>query len=181
MSGDPISNAVWLLPYRDTASRENTIQGAQNNVGQAFAEFVGGKPRIREGYWYDLQGAGASSYSGSNELTFASSSNKYGFPDAVTLDITVPQSKVYAVYGVADYSANPSLQAMQITQNDVDWPLIYLSPTIYNSPDATAIFNGSMPPVEQNSSITITLYATAATTDKIDIKFQVAEKSAQTS
>lgn len=181
MSGDPISKAVWLLPYRDTASRENTIQGAQNNVGQAFAQFVGGSPRIREGYWYDLQGAGATAYNGNNSLEFTASSNKYGFPDAVTLDITVPQSKVYSVYGVADYSPNPVLQAMQITQNDVDYPLIYLSPLIYNSPDATAIFNGAMPPVEQNSSMTITLYSTAAATDKIDIKFQVAEKSAQTS
>ncbi len=171
--------AFRLIPYRDTAGRIATEQGAETNVIAAFAQYSLGTARVRSGYWYDLQEAGASSYSGSNEITFASGSNKYGFPDQVVLAITVPQSKVWSIYGVADYSASPSLQALQITQRDVAFPLIYLSPDMYTNEDHKVILNGAFPAIAQNDSITITLYGTAATTDHIDILFKVAEKAAQ--
>ena len=172
--------AFRLVPYRDTAGRIATEQSAETLVIAAFRSLsIGETPRVRSGYWYDLQEAGASAYSGSNEITFASGSNKYGFPDMVVLSITVPQSKVFSFYGIADYTADPSLQAFQITQRDVAFPLIYLSPDLYTNEDHKVIFNGPMPAVGQNDSLTITLYGTAATTDKIDILFKVAEKSAQ--
>ena len=174
--------AFRLVPYRDTAGRIATEQSAETLVIAAFRSLsIGETPRVRSGYWYDLEeaGAGASAYDGSNEITFASGSNKYGFPDMVVLSITVPQSKVFSFYGIADYTADPSLQAFQITQRDVAFPLIYLSPDLYTNEDHKVIFNGPMPAVGQNDSLTITLYGTAATTDKIDILFKVAEKSAQ--
>jgi hypothetical protein len=171
--------AFRLVPYRDTAGRIATEQSAETLVINAFAAASLGTPRVRTGYWYDLQEAGASAYSGSNEITFASGSNKYGFPDMVVLSITVPQSKVFSFYGIADYTADPSLQAAQITQRDVSFPLMYLSPDLYTNEDHKVIFNGPYPAVVQNDSITITLYGTAATTDKIDILFKVAEKAAQ--
>jgi len=171
--------AFRLVPYRDTAGRIATEQSAETLVINAFAAASLGTPRVRTGYWYDLQEAGASAYSGSNEITFASGSNKYGFPDMVVLSITVPQSKAFSFYGIADYTADPSLQAMQITQRDVAFPLIYLSPDLYTNEDHKVIFNGPLPAIVQNDSITITLYGTAATTDKIDILFKVAEKAAQ--
>ena len=172
--------AFRLVPYRDTAGRIATEQSAETLVIAAFRSLsIGETPRVRTGYWYDLQEAGASSYSGSNEIPFASGSNKYGFPDVVVLSITVPQSKVFSFYGIADYTADPSLQAMQITQRDVAFPLIYLSPDLYTNEDHKVIFNGPLPAIVQNDSITITLYGTAATTDKIDILFKVAEKAAQ--
>lgn len=180
--GDPsVTNGYWVVPYRDTATQENTVLNAQAAAASAFINRVLGTPRVREGYWYDLQQAGASAYSGSNELTFASSSNKYGFPDAVTLAITVPQSKSFVLYGVADYSPSPVLQAIQVEQNDVQFPLVYLSPHLYVAPDHKAVLNGNFPAVVQNDNITITLYGTAAATDKIDILFEVAEKAAKTS
>jgi hypothetical protein len=181
--------AFRLVPYRDTAGRIATEQSAETLVIAAFRSLsIGETPRVRSGYWYDLEEAGASAYdgsneitfaSGSNEITFASVSNKYGFPYMVVLSITVPQSKVFSFYGIADYTADPSLQAFQITQRDVAFPLIYLSPDLYTNEDHKVIFNGPMPAVGQNDSLTITLYGTAATTDKIDILFKVAEKSAQ--
>ena len=172
--------AFRLVPYRDTAGRIATEQSAETLVIAAFRSLsIGETPRVRSGYWYDLEEAGASAYDGSNEITFASGSNKYGFPDMVVLNITVPQSKVFSFYGIADYTADPSLQAFQITQRDVAFPLIYLSPDLYTNEDHKVIFNGPMPAVGQNDSLTITLYGTAATTDKIDILFKVAEKSAQ--
>ncbi len=172
--------AFRLVPYRDTAGRIATEQSAETLVIAAFKSLsIGETPRVRSGYWYDLEEAGASAYDGSNEITFASGSNKYGFPDMVVLSITVPQSKVFSFYGIADYTADPSLQAFQITQRDVAFPLIYLSPDLYTNEDHKVIFNGPMPAVGQNDSLTITLYGTAATTDKIDILFKVAEKSAQ--
>ena len=171
--------AFRLVPYRDTAGRIATEQSAETNVINKFVDAALGTPRVRSGYWYDLQEAGASSYSGSNEITFASGSNKYGFPDMVVLNITVPQSKVFSVYGIADYTADPSLQAMQITQRDVAYPLIYLSPDLYTNEDHKAIFNGPLPGIKQNDSLTITLYGTAATTDHIDILFKIAEQAAQ--
>ena len=179
---DPISNRYWLIPYRDFATREATIASAQANVTTAFlAQSNGSVPRVREGYWYDLQLAGATPYSGSNSLTFGASSNKYGFPAAVVLPITVPQSKVFSLYGIDDYAASPVLQAMQISQDNVNFPLIYLAPEIYRAPDLSAILNGSLPAVKQNLEMTITLYATATGTDPVDIKFELAENAAKTS
>lgn len=168
-----------LVPYRDTSARIATEQTAESNVVSAFVAGALGTPRIRSGYWYDLQEAGATAYSGSNEITFASGSNKYGFPYMVQLSITVPQAKVFDVYGIADYTADPSLQAFQITQKDVAFPLIYLSPDIYTNEDHKSILNAAMPAVTQNDQIAITLYGTSDTTDKIDILFKVAEKAAQ--
>ena len=173
------NKAFRLVPYRDTAARIATAQSAETNVIKAFTDASLGTPRVREGYWYDLQEAGASAYDGSNEITFASGSNKYGFPDMVVLAITIPQSKVFSFYGIADYTADPSLQAVQITQRDVAFPIMYLSPDIYTNENHKAIFNGPYPAVVQNDSVAITLYGTAATTDKIDILFKVAEKAAQ--
>lgn len=181
MAGDPTSNGYWIIPYRDTATAENTVDNAQASAADAFIKYIGGTARVREGYWYDLQDAGATSYSGSNDLTFASSSNKYKFPYAVTLSITVPQAKVFCFYGIADYAANPALQAFQLSQNDVNFPLVYLSPHIYTSPDKKAILNGNFPAIQQNQDVTLTLYGTAANTDPIDILFAVAEQSAKTS
>ena len=57
--------------------------------------------------------------------------------------------------------------------------VVIVSPDIYTNEDHKAIFNGPYPAVVQNDSITITLYGTAATTDKIDILFKLAEKAAQ--
>lgn len=170
--------AFRLVPYRDTAARIATEQSAETLVINAFDNASLGTPRVRTGYWYDLQLAGASGYSGSNELTFASGSNKYGFPDMVVLSITVPQNKVFSFYGIADYTADPSLQAMQINQQDVSFPLLYLSPDLYTNEDHKAIFNGPLPAVVQGQEVTITLYGTAATTDKIDILFKIAERAA---
>lgn len=175
------TTGIWILPTRDYVKIETTVLNAQSAAADAFQQYIGGTPRVREGYWYDLQLAGATAYSGSNELTFASSSNKYGFPDAITLPITVPQAKVFAFFGISDYSANPSLQAFQISQNDVAYPIVYLSPHIYTAEDHTVYLNGNFPAIQQNQSMTITLFGTAATTEPIDIKFKVAEQAAKTS
>ena len=175
----PQDKVIRLVPYRDTAGRIATEQTAETNVIRAFIDASLGTPRVRTGYWYDLQQAGASAYNGSNEITFASGSNKYGFPDMVVLQITVPTSKVFAIYGIADYTADPSLQAVQITQRDVAYPLIYLSPDLYTNEDHKVIFNGPLQQLTPNGSLTITLYGTAATTDKIDILFKIAEQAAQ--
>ena len=171
--------AFRLVPYRDTSGRIATAQQAETNVINVFQAAALGTPRVREGYWYDLQQAGASAYDGSNEITFATGSNTYGFPDMVQLAITVPQAKAFCFYGIADYTANPSLQAVQFKQRDVSFPIIYLSPDIYTNEDHKAIFNGPLPGIEQNGPVTITLYGTSAGTDNIDILFKLAEKSAQ--
>ena len=171
--------AFRLVPYRDTSARIATAQKAETNVINAFQAAALGTPRVREGYWYDLQQAGATAYDGSNEITFASGSNTYGFPDMVQLAITVPNAKAFSFYGIADYTADPALQAMQIKQRDVVFPLIYLSPDIYTNEDHKAIFNGAMPAAVENDSITIILYGTSDGTDNIDILFKLAEKSAQ--
>lgn len=181
MAIDATVNQVWVIPYRDYPTIENTINNAQAAAAQAFVQYIGASPRVREGYWYDLQEAGASAYSGSNELLFASSTNKYGFPYAVTLSITIPQAKTFCVYGIADYSPSPALQAFQLTQNDVNFPLVYLSPQIYTNADHRAVLNGNFPAIQQNQDVTLTLYGTAAQTDKIDVLFEVAEQSAKTS
>ena len=170
--------AFRLIPYRDTAGRIATERDAETQVIAAFEKYSLGTPRVRAGYWHDIQSEGGSAYSGSNEITFASGSNKYGFPDMVVLSITIPQSQTWAFYGISDSSANPSLQAMQITQRDVAFPLTYLSPDIDTNEDNKAILNATFPAVAQNDSLTITLYGTAATTDKIDILFKIAEKAA---
>ncbi len=171
--------AFRLVPYRDTSARIATGQAAEKNVINAFISASLGTPRVREGYWYDLEQAGASAYDGSNEITFASGSNTYGFPDMVQLAITVPQAKSFAFYGIADYTANPSLQAFQIKQHEVTYPIIYLSPDLYTNEDHKAILNGALPAVTENDSVTIILYGTSATTDNIDILFKIAEKSAE--
>ena len=171
--------AFRLVPYRDTSARIATAQQAETNVINAFTAAALGTPRVREGYWYDLQKAGATAYDGSNEITFASASNTYGFPDMVQLAITVPQAKAFAFYGIADYTANPSLQAFQIKQRDVTFPLMYLSPDLYTNEDHKAILNGPLPAVVENDSVTIILYGTSDGTDNIDILFKLAEKSAQ--
>jgi len=178
---DPTTKIYWLVPYRDTATREATIMSAQSQVAASFQTYIGGVPRVRDGYWYDLQQAGASAYSGSNQLTFAASSNKYGFPYAVTLPITIPQSKAFDFYGIADYAASPVLQAFQLTQRDVAFPLVYLSPDLYTNADHKAILNGAFPAVKQNDNVTLTLYGTAASTEPIDVLFTLAEQAAQTS
>lgn len=170
----------WNIPYRDTALREATMKLALKTAGDKYTAVIAPSPRVRMGYWNDLAQAGATGYDGSNELTFASGTNKYGFPYSVTLPITVPQSKVFSVFGIADYSPNPSLQAFQITQKDVAFPLFYLAPDLYTNEDHKVILNGTLPPVEQNSAMTITLFGTAATTDNIDILFSLAEQAAQT-
>lgn len=177
---DPVTNGYWIVPYRDTATAENTILNAQAAVAKEFITRNLGNPRVREGYWYDLQEAGGSAYSGSNELTFASGSNKYGFPYQVQLSLTVPQSKAWVFYGIADYSASPALQAFQLSQNDVNFPVVYLSPHLYTAPDHRAILNGNFAAIAENDSITLNLYGTAAQTDKIDILFELAEKAAKT-
>jgi hypothetical protein len=166
-----------LLPYRDTAGRTSVQLESEALVEREFVDKKLGTPRIRAGYWYDLQLAGAP-YDNSNELTFATGSNKYKFPYLVNIPLTIPTGVVYSFYGITDYSPNPSLQAMQITQSDVAFPLIYLSPEIYVSEDKKAILNGAMPAVSQ-TSLTITLFGTADTTDNIDLLFSVAEKAAQ--
>ena len=179
MATIPMDRAFRLIPYRDTAGRITTERDAETQVINAFNQYALGTPRVRTGFWHDIQGAGGSAYSGSNDITFASGSNKYGFPDQVVLALTIPQSQVWAFYGIADYTANPSLQAMQITQRDVSFPLIYLSPDLYTNEDHKTILNASFPALAQNDSLTITLYGTSATTDQIDILFKVAEKAAQ--
>ena len=171
--------AFRLVPYRDTSARIATGQAAEKNVINAFISASLGTPRVREGYWYDLQQAGASAYDGSNEIAFASGSNTYGFPDMVQLAITVPQGKAFSFYGIADYTADPALQAFQVKQRDVTYPLIYLSPDIYTNEDHKSILNGAMPAVAENDSIVIILYGTSDDTDNIDILFKLAEKAAQ--
>ncbi len=168
-----------IIPYRDTSAQIATEQMAESDVATAFINAALGTPRVRSGYWYDLQKAGASAYNGSNEITFASGSNKYGFPYMAVLPLTVPSSTAWAFYGISDYTANPSLQAFQITQRDVAYPIIYVSPNIYTNEDHKIVLNGDFPAVIQNDSLTITLYGTAATTDEIDMLFKLAEKSAQ--
>jgi len=178
---DPVSKFYRLVPYLDYATREDVKRAAQNNAQATYlADISGTTPRVRPGYWYDLQKAGATAYSGSNELTFATGSNQYGFPYQVTLSLTIPQNKVFDFYGVADYAADQSLQAIQITQNDVAFPLLYLSPHLYNpNADASAVFNGALPPVLQGINITINLYGTAAATEPVDMLFEIAEAAAQ--
>lgn len=180
MANDPNISSYHLLPYLDFNGRLFTLTAADGNVGSVYKQQASSNNyRIRAGYWYDLQQAGASQYSGSNDLTFASSSNKYGFPYAVTLSVTVPQNKSFAVYGVADYAANPALQAFQISQQNVDFPLMYVSPDLYNTnADHKAVANASFPGVKQGENITISLYGTAAQTDPIDILFELAEAGA---
>lgn len=180
MANDPVVTSYHLLPYLDFSDRLSTISAADYNVGITYQQQANSTNyRIRAGYWYDLQQAGASQYSGSNSLTFASSSNKYGFPYAVTLSVTVPQNQSYAVYGVADYAANPALQAFQISQQNVEFPLVYISPDLYNTNgDHKAVLNGSFPGVKQGQNITISLYGTAAQTDPVDILFELAEAGA---
>ena len=174
------TKAYRLVPYRDTAARIATEQSAETLAANEFIKLsIGSSPRVRTGFWHDIEAAGGSEYNGSNELTFASSTNKYGFPYSVVLAVTIPQSQVWSFYGVADYTADPSLQAIQITQRDVAFPLIYLSPDIYTNEDHKVIFNGPFPAIGQNDQATITLYGTSATTDKIDILFKLAEKAAQ--
>ncbi len=168
-----------ILPYRDTAGKVATEQSAESLVISAFQAAALGASRVREGYWYDLQQAGATAYSGSNQITFSPGSNPYGFPEMIQLAVTVPQSKTWALYGIADYTAEPSLQAWQVKQGDVTYPIIYLSPNIYTNEDHTAILNGPYGAVTQNHALTIILYGTTPTTDNIDILFKVAETAAQ--
>jgi hypothetical protein len=170
--------AFRLIPYRDTAARIASAQTAETQVINTFVAASLGTPRVREGYWYDLQQAGASAYNGSNQIAFASGSNSYGFPDMVVLAITVPTAKVFSIYGIADYTADPALQAIQIKQGSVSFPIIYLSPDIYTNEDHKAIFNSAMPAVKPNGQMTITLYGTSSSTDKIDILFKLAEEAA---
>lgn len=183
MAKDPVSKFYRLVPYLDYPTREQVELAAQNNAEATYlVDISSSTPRVRPGYWDDLQKAGATAYSGSNEITFAAGSNQYGFPYQAQITITVPQNKVFDVYGIADYAASQSLQAIQITQNDVAFPIVYLSPHLYNpNGDSAAVFNGALPPVIQGISVTINLYGTAATTDPIDVLFEVAEAAAQSS
>ena len=170
----------WILPTRDYARQEDTIRSALSAAQQEFLSGnLGKNPRVREGYWYDLQKAGAS-YDGSDEITFAPSSNAYGFPYAAILEMTVPQAKVFAFYGVADYSATPVLAAFQLSQRDVNFPIVYLVPHLYTSKDHTVYMNGTFPAIEQNEKVTITLFASKAVTDHVDMKFALAESGAST-
>lgn len=169
----------WILPTRDYAMQENVIQSALAAAEDKFKERIGSNPRVREGYWYDLQKAGAD-YDGSDEITFASSANSYGFPYAAILEMSVPQSKVFAFYGVADYSATPGLAAFQLSQRDVNFPIVYLVPHLYTSKDHTVYMNGTFPAIEQNEKVTITLFASKAVTDHVDMKFALAESGAST-
>ena len=171
--------AFRLIPYRDTSGRVATERSAEEQVIEAFNKYSLGTARVRSGYWNDIQGAGGSAYSGSNSILFAAGTSKYKFPDMVTLSLTIPQSQTWAFYGIADYTANPSLQAVQLVQRDVTFPLLYLSPDLYTNEDHKVIFNASFPAVAQNDSMTITLYGTSATTDQIDLLFKVGEKAAQ--
>ena len=171
------TKVIRLVPYRDTQAREATQRDAESVAATLFGTKVVGTPRVRLGYWYDLQQAGAP-YNGSNALTFSSSSNEYGFPDAIAISINIPVNKTFSFYGIADYTPNPSLQAMQISQSSVSYPIIYLSPDLYTNEDHKVIFNGAMPANAPNDHVVITLYGTAATTDNIDILFEVAEQSA---
>lgn len=169
-----------LIPYRDTAGRIAVEQSAEDYTIDGYGKLsLGGTPRVRSGYWYDMEEAGGSAYNGSNEITFASGSNRYGFPATVVIPITVPKSQVWSIYGIADYTANPSLQAFEINQLDVGYPLIYLSPDLYTNDDHKAILNGPFPPVGEGRKLSITLYGTSSTTDEIDILFKIAEPSAQ--
>jgi hypothetical protein len=168
-----------ILPYRATNDRELVRRSAEAAVAQAYITTVKGNPLVRTGYWYDLQKAGATAYDGSNMITFASSTNKYGFPYSAQLSITVPQARAFSFYGIADYSPNPSLQAWEIIQHSTNFPLMYLSPDIYTNEDHKAIMNSYIgEPDVQNDTVVINLYGTAATTDPIDLLFVVAEPAA---
>ena len=170
-----------LVPYRDTATRVAVQQTAESSVIKAFIDAGYGTPRVRQGYWYDMQKNGGTAYNGSNEIEFASGSNSEGFPDMVVLPITIPPGVAWSIYGIADYTAQPSLQAMKITQNDAIYPLIFLAPDIYTNEDHKAILNGNLPAIIATGSLSITLYGTAATTDHIDMLFEIAERNAGSS
>lgn len=176
-----VSNKAFrLVPYRDTAARIATEQDAESAVIDTFlSRKLGEAPRVRSGYWYDIQKAGGTAYNGSNALTFATSSNAYGFPDAVVLSFNIPQAQAWAIYGIADYTANPSLQAVQITMGDVNYPIIYLSPDIYTNEDHKVILNGTLPAQGPNRHIDIALFGISTGTDNIDILFKIAEPAAE--
>lgn len=170
----------YILPYRDLAARLATIKDAQELSKARFEQVNQSSARVRNGYWYDLQQAGATAYNNSNNLTFSAGTNTYGFPYMASLNITVPQSKVFTFYGIADYSPSPSLQAVQFVERSVAFPIIYLSPYLYTNEDHEAVMNAPIGyPQSQNDGMTIFLYGTKASTDPIDFLFAVAEKAAK--
>lgn len=176
-----MSSKYWILPTRDYAMQESVIQSALDAAESKFKERVGNTPRVREGYWYDLQKAGASAYDHSDEITFSSlADSSYGFPYGAILQMNVPNSKVFSFYGIADYSANPGLAAFQLSQKDVNFPIVYLVPHLYTAKDHTVYLNGAFPAIQQNDAVTITLYSNKAVTDHVNMKFALAESGAST-
>lgn len=169
----------YAVPYRDTATREKAQQTAIDAAITTYNASNLSKPvRVRPLYYYDLQNnaVGTSLYTNNNEITLATASGSpEGFGYSANMTVKVPTDKVFVIYGLADLSAVPVLDAWKLQIQDKVYPILYLSPDIKVDPNASYVYPTSFRAIPPQTTFILTFYGSGTGPDNIDMLGYVAE------
>jgi len=175
----PKNFVFYPIPYRDTGKREQVVGQAAAEVAQTYQELVQKSYAVRPLFFNDLIAAGASSSvvteSGIVLSSVTASASTYNYSGQATITFTVPNNKVYNMYGFADYSAQPVARLVTVTIAGTTYNPIYLAPQILTDEDKIYILNGTFRSIPPNTTATINIYGTGAATELFDILGFVAE------
>ena len=178
----PKNFVFYPIPYRDTGKREEVVRQAAAEVAQMYQQLVNTSYAVRPLFFNDLIAAGANTTTNTvvtaNGIVFSNvsvSNSTFNYPGQVSITFTVPNNKVYNLYGFADYSAQPVARLVTVTIAGTTYNPIYLAPQILTDEDKIYILNGTFRPIPPNTAATINIYGTGAGTELFDILGFVAE------
>jgi len=175
----PKNFVFYPIPYRDTGKREQVVGQAAAEVAQSYQQLVNTSYAVRPLFFNDLLAAGASSSvvtaSGIVLTGVTASNSTFNYSGQATITFTVPNNKVYNLYGFADYSAQPVARLVTVTIAGTTYNPIYLAPQILTDEDKIYILNGTFRPIPPNTAATINIYGIGAGTEQFDILGFVAE------
>ena len=177
----PKNFVFYPIPYRDTGKREEVVRQAAAEVAQMYQQLVNTSYAVRPLFFYDLIAANASpnvvTESGIvlTAISGQPSASTFYYSGQATITFTVPNNKVYNLYGFADYSAQPVARLVTVTIAGTTYNPIYLAPQILTDEDKIYILNGTFRPIPPNTAATINIYGTGAGTELFDILGFVAE------
>jgi len=179
----PKNFVFYPIPYRDTGKREEVVRQAAAEVAQMYQQLVNTSYAVRPLFFNDLLAAGAPSLSSVvtesgivlTTITGGASPSTFNYSAQATITFTVPNNKVYNLYGFADYSAQPVARLVTVTIAGTTYNPIYLAPQILTDEDKIYILNGTFRPIPPNTSATINIYGIGAGTEQFDILGFVAE------
>jgi len=176
----PKNFVFYPIPYRDTGKREEVVRQAAAEVAQTYQQLVNTSYAVRPLFFYDLIAAQANpNVVTENGIVLGSvtnpSTSTFNYSGQATITFTVPNNKVYNLYGFADYSAQPVARLVTVTIAGTTYNPIYLAPQILTDEDKIYILNGTFRPIPPNTAATINIYGIGAGTEQFDILGFVAE------